>query len=81
MCAVSMVSQHYGDQQEWQKPFPWPTTVPNTLPWNNDSYKLLQEIMIKMKEMDEKLGLKDCEDPKKAEWMKSIEDRLTKLGG
>jgi hypothetical protein len=35
--------------------------------------------MQKMKELDEKLGLKDCEDPNKAEWMKEIENRVRKL--
>jgi len=88
MCVVSMVSDFYNDKNfpqqapDWlqpMKPMPWPQTAPSTLPWTQDSFKLLQEIMEKMKQLDEKLGLANCEDPKKAEWMKSIEDRLARL--
>src|SRR5690242_2287452 len=69
-------------QQQGLSPFQhmaWPHTVPPSLPWNQDSFKLLQEIMEKMKTLDEKLGLANCEDPNKAEWMKSIEERLKAL--
>lgn len=82
MCAVSMVSEFYKDDnfkfQQYQpiQPMPWPQTVPQTLPWSPDAFKLLQEIMEKMKQLDDRLGLADCEDPKKAEWMKDIEKRL-----
>jgi hypothetical protein len=61
------------------KPIPWPQGVPVELPWNEESLKLLRDVMQKMKELDEKLGLKDCEDPNKAEWMKEIENRVRKL--
>lgn len=82
-----MVSDHYRDDNfkpaDYKvvpyAPMPWPETTPVTLPWNQDSFKLLQEIMEKMKQLDEKLGLANCEDPKKAEWMKTIEKRLAKL--
>ena len=81
MCVVSMVSDWYND--EWRRTNPpiqpWPQVAPVTLPWDQTTYNLLQEIMKKMKELDEKLGLPNCEDPKKAEWMKSIEKRLKKL--
>ena len=85
MCAVSMVSEYYNDDNLFKhvspKPMPWPSTVPTGLPWSPESFNLLQEIMEKMKQLDDKLGLANCEDPKKAEWMKSIEARLKKLEG
>jgi hypothetical protein len=81
-----MVSDFYNEdwrRRQYEIPqvpiAPWPQVAPPTLPWNEDSFKLLQEIMEKMKKLDEKLGLPDCEDPKKAEWMESIEKRLKKL--
>ena len=81
MCVVSNVSDYYKDAGPWRQhePFQWPQAAPPTLPWTQDSYLLLQELMKKMKELDEKLGLANCEDPKKAEWMKSIQDRLAAL--
>jgi hypothetical protein len=86
MCVVSMVSDWYND--DWRKrqyeipqvPIqPWPQTAQESLPWTDETFKLLKDIMEKMKALDTKLGLPDCEDPKKAEWMKSIESRLKKL--
>lgn len=85
MCVVSFVSDFYNDRN-WpngpynpQKPFKWPQAAPHELPWTPETMQLMKEIMEKMKLLDSKLGLKDCEDPKKAEWMRSIEDRIAKL--
>jgi hypothetical protein len=76
-----MVSGFYGDRTGGQpyEPPSWPKEAPATLPWTPEAYKLLQDIMERMKKLDEKLGLPDCEDPKKAEWMKSVEQRIKKL--
>src|SRR6187549_2276134 len=60
-------------------PLDWPAGAPATLPWTPESFALWKEILEKVKQLDTKLGLTDCEDPKKAEWMKSIEDRLKAL--
>lgn len=83
MCMVSNISDHYRDDnfRPYQplNPVPWPQGAPVQLPWSQDAFQLLQEIMKKMKELDEKLGLKDCEDPKKAEWMKAIEERVKRV--
>ena len=82
MCAVSMISEFYNQPTHPQPnaaPMPWTVTAPSTLPWTADTFQLLKEIMAKMKELDSKLGLKDCEDPKKAQWMKSIERRVEKV--
>jgi len=82
MCAVSMISDVYGRQQPSNPiTWPWPQTLPQTLPWTDDALKDLREILKKVDALDKKLGLAECEDPKKAEWMKSIEDRLKKLEG
>ena len=88
MCVVSNVSDFYNDRN-WpngpnmppQRPFTWPQAAPPQLPWTPETMQLLKDIMEKMKQLDTKLGLADCEDPKKAEWMKSIEDRIAKLEG
>ena len=77
MCAVSMVTDYY--RQPGNLPFQWPQAAPAALPWTPDAFSDLKEILKRVKDLDTKLGLPDCEDPKKAEWMKSIEDRLAKL--
>lgn len=80
MCAVSMISDVYGHQQLSQPiTWPWPQTLPQTLPWTEDALRDLKDILKKVDSLDKKLGLAECEDPKKAEWMKSIENRLKKL--
>jgi hypothetical protein len=76
---VSYVSDHY-NQTPWTiPPFEWPKVAPVDLNWTPEAMKLLKELIVKVKELDAKLGLPDCEDPKKAEWMKSIEKRLQSL--
>ena len=77
MCAVSLVSDHYG--QHPTQPFQWPPVLPQTLPWTPEVFNELKEVMRRLDEIDKKLGLQHCEDPKKAEWMKSIEKRLKKV--
>ena len=87
MCMVSAVGDFYGrtaPQQPYILPYqpvfvPWPTGAPASLPWTSDSFKLLKEIMEKLKALDEKLGLADCEDAEKTKWMKEIEERLKGL--
>lgn len=39
---------------------------------------LLEELIAKAKELDGALGLTDCEDPKKGEWLEAILNRLGK---
>lgn len=82
MCSVSMVSDWYN--QDWRLKQPTypaipnllPTIAPATLPWSDESLKLLKEIMGQLKKLDDKLGLPDCEDPNKAKWIKSIEKKV-----
>lgn len=47
--------------------------------WNNNNWGTLQEILQKVKDLDTKLGQKDCEDPSKQAWMRLVEKRLKKL--
>lgn len=88
MCVVSNISDHYG--RDWQQPrtvpgpflpqsFQWPPAAPVTLPWTKEALDMLKELIERTKQLDAKLGLPDCEDPKKAEWMQAIEARLKAL--
>jgi hypothetical protein len=79
MCAVSMISEHYYDWETARKPFVWPPTLPPRLPWTPEAFADLKEILRRLDELDKKLGLEHCEDPKKAEWMQQIEERLRLL--
>ena len=84
MCAVSMITDHYGQYDYWRSPpppspIPWPIGLPTTLPWDRAALDDLKDIIKRLDALDKKLGLAECEDPKKAEWMKGIEDRLKAL--
>lgn len=47
--------------------------------WNQGLYLEFQLLLTRMAEIDRKLGLADCEDPSKQEWMRNIEKRLEKI--
>jgi hypothetical protein len=47
--------------------------------WDHNNWHQFQLLLQKMAEIDAKLGLIDCEDAAKKEWMKGIEERLAKL--
>lgn len=80
MCAVSMIYDHYYEwQQTAPRPIPWPTAVPASLPWDRDTFDAVKDVIKRLDEIDKKLGLANCEDPKKAEWMQAIEERLKAL--
>jgi hypothetical protein len=51
----------------------WTKAAPASLPWTKDTLAQLKRIMADLKTLDAALGLADCEDPKKAEWLKTIE--------
>jgi len=48
-------------------------------PWTRPTWAQFKEILDKLKDLDTKLGLKDCEDPAKGEWMSRVEARLEQL--
>lgn len=92
MCAVSMIYDYYRDpfRQPYDTrpprpipmpapPMPWEEKVPSSLPWTRDALADLKEILKRLDTLDKKLGLEHCEDPKKAEWMQQIEERLKRL--
>jgi hypothetical protein len=80
MCAVSMIYDYYRQPTlPVPQPVPWPVHVPVTLPWTPDAFADLKEILKRLDALDKKLGLEHCEDPKKAEWMAEIEERLKRL--
>lgn len=54
------------------------TYIPLTT-WTQDTYSEFQEILLRLEELDRKLEQPDCHDPKKAEWMKEVEERLNRL--
>ena len=66
MCAVSMIFDNYRQNTQ---PAQW------TWPMVND----FTEIIKRLDELDKKLGIQECHDPAKAEWLKAIEERLAKL--
>lgn len=84
MCAVSMINDHYGNHPgsgygQFVPSIPWGTGLPTGLPWSPESLNDLKEILKRLDELDKKLGLAHCEDPKKAEWLKGLEKRVKKL--
>lgn len=47
--------------------------------WTPDTWDRFQEILDRIKDLDDKLDQPDCHDPAKAEWMRSVEERLRRL--
>ena len=44
--------------------------------WTLDTWQLFNQVLRRLDELDRKLGQPDCHDPRKAEWMRSVEERL-----
>ena len=66
MCMMSVVHQYVQDR------------VPSWT-WTDNSYSDFKEILKQIEALDKKLGQPDCVDPKKAAWMKAVEERLAAL--
>lgn len=66
MCVVSVISD-YGRNSvpAWQ--------------WTTDTWKSYKDVLEKAAEFDKVADQPDCEDPHKTEWMRAIEERITKL--
>lgn len=90
MCVVSNVTDHYGQwpinpfqppvppQPVTIKPLDWTQAAPVSLPWDRETVKMLEEILERLKKLDAALGLPDCEDPKKQEWLKRVKKAVKK---
>ena len=80
MCSVSVIQDYFRQQTKpWNV---WPNNMVRPTPpinWTPETWKLLKEIIAKLEVLDAKTGQPDCEDPAKAEWMREIEERLSKL--
>lgn len=67
MCAVSATIDY---MKTWQ---PQPTQ------WTWDQYRVFRRMIEAAKEADKKTNQPDCEMDDKVDWLKKIEDRLTKI--
>ena len=80
MCSVSVIFDYYRDRTV---PHPWPplnvTNAPAPIDWTPETWKMLKEVIERLKVLDAKTGQPDCEDPAKAAWMREVEERLAKL--
>lgn len=84
MCVISMIHDHY--QPTWPAPnttpvVPWDpkitiTSPPFTAAQEKTALEAFEELCAAARKLDEILGLPDCEDPKKAEWLESVRQRV-----
>lgn len=88
MCIVSAIHDgfrtgKFPDPQEWRWPpsFPvLPQVVPPYQEWTKETWDDYQRLLKEARKRDEELRYPDCEDPKKAEFEKFIEEYLKKKG-
>lgn len=77
MCIVSMVYDKYGltDLSKWSN---WTIdTVTNTVsPPKKAPLDLFEELVEVAKRLDQALGLADCEDPSKMEWLEKVKKQV-----
>ena len=86
MCTVSMMGDQY--RKVWPDPYiipqmpyypPQPgTTITFTPTKEETALDLLEQLMALAKKLDKVLGLPDCEDPEKTEWIKEVRERVRK---
>lgn len=65
MCMISAVVD-YGRNIPWQN-------------WTPPLWAEFQELLERVRKIDEKLNQPDCEDPAKQAWMRDVERRLAEL--
>lgn len=66
MCMVSVIQDY---ARERVKP----------IQWTKESLDEFKSILRQVEELDKKLNQPDCDDLRKAEWMKEVEERLEAL--
>lgn len=77
MCVVSFVTAPTATNTPFWDKVVKPRQV--EYDWTPNTWAQFKEILDKLKDLDAKLGLKDCEDESKGAWMKEVEKRLTEL--
>lgn len=79
MCVVSNIGDYYGPRfPPWNPGHPY---LPDFVPPSKEQevLKQIKELLEKARRVDAATGDRDCEDPKKTEWMKNVEKRLAEL--
>lgn len=87
MCVYSMIAD-YGMKYIWPNPQLPFSSPPVTVIQHAPDQMMLEEmrairsyleLLLKAKDTDTATGQPDCEDPKKVEWVHSLESRLERL--
>ena len=60
-------------------PFPVAPFNPQPTPWTREQLEEAEDILARIKDMEEKLGGCPCEDPSKMDFLKEIRKRLDAL--
>lgn len=79
-----MVFDRYEKVWPAPKPFEFPREfnlqdMRKVITTQKTAIELFQEIVTLTKKLDEMLGLPDCEDPKKMEWLEKIKAQIIEL--
>lgn len=69
MCAVSAVSDYYMKIPNVLGPNTWP---PQPKDMDDETKKMLREVIRRLDEIDKRLGDRECMDDKKQEFLKAI---------
>lgn len=79
MCVTSMIYDYGQRNPPWQQITPWPGIYPGSPLPDQQAREAMQkflDLIQNAKEYDRAAKQPDCEDPKKAEFMQQILDRL-----
>ncbi len=66
MCSVSVLSD-------------WGRTMVPQQQWTRPVFDDFKEVLLRLDEIDKKVGQPHCEDPAKAAWMREVEARLAAI--
>lgn len=69
MCVSSLVHDYMRQHVQPTSPY-----------WTNESVRLLEEVLRKLDELDQKLKQPECVDPEKAKYLEDIKKSLTAYG-
>lgn len=75
MCTVSMIADYY-DKRTWPGSPPFPYNPPAPLPpvpqWDEESKRLLREVLERLDKLDKRLGDIECNDIAKEKLFKQL---------